>query len=330
MKAKNYISGNRKPVILDTDPGMDDAIALFFLMGRQDILEPVAITTVFGNVSIDKTTHNAQKLLKFLDAEEVPVYRGASSPLIRDRVSGEMIHGESGLGEVDFPEPEKSSDATSTPAAVAMAKEIMARPGEITVITVGPMTNLALALKLYPEIKEQIAEVIVMGGAMGQGNRTASAEYNVFADPHSAQIVFESGLSVAMIGLDVTEQSKPGQKERQLLQKLDHPVATKTLEFMDFFKRQMKTDYDMAFHDPCAIAYAINPDIFTTRSMDVRIELTGTYTLGRTVCSRGQEEVKGVMGDPDSRNVKVGLGVDREKFFEELFTSFRKLADTMN
>ncbi len=328
----------KKKIIFDTDPGLDDAIALFFLMGRRDVLDPLAVTTVFGNVDIDKTTNNALRLLRFLGINNVPVHRGVSTPLIRDRVSGEMIHGQSGLGDTLLPEPVWEITSEDEHAAMAMARKVRAYPGQVKVITVGPMTNLALAIRLYPEIVEQIDEVIIMGGAMGQGNRTASAEYNVFADPHAANIVFNSQVSLVMLGLDVTERTKPGEYERKFFQNINHPAAQVTLEFMDFFKKQMNREHDMALHDACAVAYALNPNIFKTRKMHVDVELTGTHTLGRTICQT-ETELDSVSGDHDIKDenkekynevehkekqntVQVAVDIDREQFFRELFSGY--------
>jgi len=316
--------GEHRKVILDTDPGLDDAIALFFMMGRKDVLDPLAVTTVFGNVDINKTTTNALRLLNFLGENNVPVYRGAEHPLVRDRVSGEMIHGVSGLGDTVLPDPDRGVEDPLKPAAAAMAEKILSYPHEVTVITVGPMTNLALALRLYPEIKDKVQEIIVMGGAVGSGNRTVSAEYNVFADPHAAHIVLESELPLVMLGLDVTEKSKPGDEEKEFLENINHPAAQISLEFMEFFKKTFSKNYEMALHDACAVAYAINPHIFQLEPMDVRVELTGEHTFGRTVCSKGSEEV------PDqnrltSHQVLVGRDIDRALFFQELFAGYEGL-----
>ncbi len=315
---------NRRAVILDTDPGLDDAVALFFLLGRADILDLIGITTVYGNTTLEHTTENALKLLSFLN-RDIPVYPGAEAPLIREHVSGEMIHGPSGLADVDLPEPTKGVAEDGVPAAQFMAREVLKRPGEVTIMTIGPMTNLALALRLYPGLSGKIAQVITMGGAMGMGNRTPSAEYNIFADPHAAHIVFSSGVPLVMLGLDVTEQSYPGPEERRFLEGLNHPVGELTRQFMDYFRKVWTSDRDMALHDACAVCYAVKPDVFRTTKMDVKVELTGTHTLGRTVCSKGEEE------EPDQESlarsaVQVATEIDRKAFLEEFKQAYERLA----
>ncbi|WP_158212248.1 nucleoside hydrolase [Natranaerobius trueperi] len=309
-------------VIFDTDPGLDDAIALFFMLGRSDKLEPLAITTVFGNVSIEKTTENALKLVESIKKEGISVHSGASHPLVRDLTTGEFIHGDSGLGDVELDKPKKQIEDTK--AAVCMAEYVLKHPGEVTIITVGPMTNLGLAMRLFPEIKDNLKEVIVMGGSVGFGNRTASAEYNIFADPHAAHIVFESNVPITMIGLDVTKKSSPSKEHIEQLQEIDNKASSLALKFLDFYRKKFDKDKNIALHDACAVAYAIDPSIFTTKEMDVRVELTGTHTFGRTVCSKGQEEVVDE-SRKEKRPVNVALEIDREKFFKELIEGYRRL-----
>lgn len=305
------------PAILDVDPGHDDAVALAMACGAPD-LDLLAVTTVAGNVELEKTTYNALRVLSLVGHTAVPVAAGASSPLVRTLRTAYDIHGESGLDGPELPEP--IFDADGRDAVRLIADVLEASPGPVTLIPTGPLTNVATFLRRHPELKEKIARISLMGGSIGIGNTTPAAEFNVYVDPEAAREVFDSGLPITMSGLDVTHQAGAGPAERDRLRGIGE-TGRVIAGFLDFFA----VTYESAFgfdapplHDPVAVAAVLSPGLLTTRHMRVDVECDGYLTRGETVC-----DYYGVTGKPP--NAEVGVTLNKDGFFELLYEALERL-----
>jgi inosine/uridine nucleosidase len=267
---------------------------------------------VAGNQTLDRTVRNALSVLTVAGAVHVPVAAGADRPLVRPRIVAGHIHGESGLDGPALPEP---AFAPSPRHAVDLIIEtIMAGPEPITLIPVGPLTNIALALRLAPDIASRIKEIVLMGGAIGLGNTTPAAEFNIHADPEAANIVFGSGLPLTMIGLNVTYQTQATPERRARIDALNTPIAALVGGWLDFFGGRYREVYGLAgppLHDPCAVAQVIRPGIVRTKPMSVEIDISHGPSYGRTDC-----DLRGVTGKP--ANVQVGLEIDADGFYDLL------------
>ena len=275
----------RTALIIDCDPGVDDAIALFLAFAAPDALELIAVTTVAGNVSAALTARNARIIRQIAGREAVPVYAGAQAPLVRPPILASHFHGDSGLGDLPVFEP-AAPDAPGH-AVTAIIAAIMSRPpGTVSMAVTGPMTNLALALRLEPAIAARLGTVVVMGGARSEGgNITASAEYNIYADPHAAQVVFGSGCKVVTLGLDATHQVRATPRRVAAVRALDTPAARATydlLKFSEGVQRRFAGGLAPPMHDPCTIAWLLAPDLFTTRPAQLRVETASELTMGHT------------------------------------------------
>jgi len=301
-----------KPVILDVDPGHDDAVALMMACGTPE-LDLLAVTTVAGNVSLEKTTHNALRVLSLIDRTDIPVATGAARPLRREPYTAEYIHGESGLdGPVELPPPTFEPDERG--AVTLIADTLRESVESVTLIPLGPLTNIALFLREHPDLKDRVAHISLMGGSMGLGNTTPAAEFNIYVDPEAAREVFESGVPITMCGLDVTHAAGAGPKERERLRSIGEtgPIVA---GFLDFFAATYEKVFGFdapPLHDPVAVAAVLDPTVLTTRRMHVDVECEGALTRGETVC-----DFHGVTGKPP--NADVGIGLDRERFFEILY-----------
>ena len=306
-----------KPVILDVDPGHDDAVALMMACGSPD-LDLLAVTTVAGNVPLEKTTRNALRVLSLVGHTHVPVAAGASEPLHRPLRTAEDIHGESGL---DGPEiPEATFGAHELDAVEVIAGVLQESSEPVTLIPVGPLTNIAAFLRKYPDLKDRIAHVSLMGGSMGLGNTTPAAEFNIFVDPEAAREVFDSGLPITMSGLDVTHQAGAGPEERERLRAAGG-IGGLVAEFLDFFAATYESVFGFdapPLHDPVAVAAVLDPGLLKTRPMRVDVECESDLTRGETVC-----DFYGVTGKPP--NAEVGVELDRAGFFELLYDSLKRL-----
>lgn len=270
-------------IILDCDPGHDDVLALFLAAGSPAI-DLVAVTTVAGNQTIEKVTRNALAAMAKANIR-VPVAQGAALPLVQEQIVAPDIHGESGLDGPELPEPQQDLDGRH--AVDLIIDEVMARPaGTLTLVPIGPLTNIALAVRKAPEIVERVKEVVLMGGSYTRGNRTPTAEFNIMADPEAADIVFNQDWKVTMVGLDLTHQAVATPQVRRRIAAIDSPLATFVSEILDHFstaymKRQGFADPPV--HDMCAVAKVADPAVFVTVPGFVAVELTGTWTRGQTV-----------------------------------------------
>lgn len=272
------------PIILDCDPGHDDAIALVLALASPE-LELKAVTSSAGNQTPDKTLRNVLRMLTLLKRGDIPVAGGAIKPLMRDLIIADNVHGESGLDGPALPEPDFApQDCT---AVELMANVLRESTEPVTLVSTGPQTNVALLLNSHPELHAKIARIVIMGGAMGLGNWTPAAEFNIFVDPEAAEIVFQSGIPVVMAGLDVTHQAQIMAEDIERFRRIGNPVATTVAELLDFFMEYHKTEkwgfQGAPLHDPCTIAWLLKPEIFTTVERWVGVETQGKYTQGMTV-----------------------------------------------
>ena len=306
-----------KPVILDVDPGHDDAVAIMMACGAPG-LDLRAVTTVAGNATLPKTTRNALRVLSLIGRTDVPVGAGAPEPLERPLRTAEGIHGESGMDGPEIPEP--TFEVSELDAIEVMADAIQESSEPVTLIPVGPLTNIATFLRKYPDLKSRISHVSLMGGSMGLGNTTPAAEFNIYVDPEAAREVFGSGLPITMSGLDVTHQAGAGRAERDRLRGVGG-VGEVVAGFLDFFAGTYRRTFGFdapPLHDPVAVAAVLRPDLLKTRPMNVEVECGSDLTRGETVC-----DLHGVTGKPP--NAEVGVELDREAFFDLLQDCLERL-----
>ena len=270
-------------IIIDTDPGIDDSMAIFFALSSPE-LEVIGLTTVFGNVHVDLAATNALRLLEIAGRTDIPVARGAANSLVGDYGNPPaFIHGDDGQGNVHLPPPAGTPVAQS--AAQFIVEQVMSAPGEITLVPIGPLTNIALALRLEPRIAQNVKQVVLMGGnALVSGNSTPAAEANIHDDPEAADVVFGAGWPITMVGLDVTTKASMTDEQLQSYGRSNNPMAQHlariTPFYMDFSKRVNGVG-GLLVHDSTAIAYLLLPDAFTTKSWPVRVETQG-MSRGKT------------------------------------------------
>ena len=297
------------PIILDCDPGHDDAIAILLAVASPE-LELVGVTTVSGNQTLDKTTRNALRVLELAGRGDIPVYAGADRPFVRERDVAAHVHGESGLDGPDLPEP--SSAPQDQHAVDFIADQLRARDGKLTLVPTGPLTNIGLLFALHPDVPRP-ERIVLMGGAIGEGNRTPAAEFNIWADPEAAQRVFAAGLDTTMIGLDVTHGALITDEHTERL-RASGRVGSAVAQLMDFYARFHKARYPdldgSPMHDPVCIAHLIRPGLMTVRDAFIDVDCSTGPSWGRTnVDWRGREH----FGAP---NAKVGLDIDGAAFAE--------------
>jgi pyrimidine-specific ribonucleoside hydrolase len=305
-------AGSRpRPIILDCDPGHDDALAITLALARPE-LELLGITTVGGNSPLANTTRNALRVLALLGRNDVPVAAGAERPLLREPWIPVEFHGESGLDGADLPEPEAAPRAEG---ALAMAEALIARVEQpVTLVATAPLTNVALLLRARPGIREGIERICLMGGSLGEGNTTAAAEFNIWQDPEAAAIVFGSGIPISMIGLDVTHRALFLEPDVARLEALGTRIARVWVDLLRFFAIYHRKRYGWdgsPIHDAVAVAHLAAPGLVTTRSLRVEVETRGELTRGRTVA-----DPEGLRGLP--ANVEAGVDIDRARFVDML------------
>ena len=316
-------------IIIDTDPGVDDAMAIFLAL-RSPELKVEAITAVSGNVPLAFTLPNALRLVEIAGHTEIPVAGGAAFPLVRRLVTAAYVHGNNGLGGVEFPEP-KIKPAVET-ASELIRRIVRANPGEITIAAVGPLTNIATVLKADPGIAKLIKSLALMGGSLSGGNITPAAEFNFYVDPEAARVVFDSGVPVIMVGLDVTHKVLLHENHVRTLEAAQNPVSRAAAKIMRAtLGRVAKTNDEtvVAMHDPLTIASLIDPGVITLRDYYVQIETSGELTAGQSVgYSHGPVRRSPPLDTGDAAgaapaeeykpNCKVAVGVDPDKFFNLL------------
>ena len=295
-----------RKIIIDTDPGQDDAVAILLALGSPEI-ELLGITAVAGNVPLALTQKNARTILELARRTDVPVFAGADRPLLRPLITAEHVHGKTGLDGPTLPSP--TMPLQDIHAVDFLIRTLRSEPaGTVTLCPIGPLTNIALALMQAPDIAGRIAEIVLMGGAYFEvGNITPAAEFNIYVDPEAAAKVFACGAPITVMPLDVTHKALTNAARVQAFRDLGTPVGQAVAEWTDFFERFDKEKYGAAgapLHDPCTIAYLIRPEIFSGRHINVEIETLSELTRGMTVADwwrvSGRPQNATFMGDVDA------------------------------
>ncbi len=299
----------KQKIILDCDPGHDDAVALL-VAARHPGIELLAVTTVAGNQSVDKTTRNALKVCALAGLRHIPVARGMDRPLVRLAKHAADIHGESGMDGPDVPEPD--IEPVASHAVDLLIDLLLNSEGDITLVPTGPLTNIAMAIRRQPAIIPKIRAISLMGGAIGLGNVTPAAEFNIHTDPEAAASVFGCGRPLTVSPLEVTHQALATEEVVARLRNANRRVATFVADLLVFFAETYRNVFGFAappLHDPCAVAAVIDPSILKAQMMRVEIETVGAWTVGSTIC-----DVHHVLGKEP--NARVGYGLEVERFWE--------------
>jgi inosine-uridine nucleoside N-ribohydrolase len=298
---------HRRRVILDCDPGHDDAIAIL-LAAASPALELEAITTVAGNQTLEKVTLNARRVCSVAGITDVPIAAGADRPLARAPIVAGEIHGTSGLDGVDWGPPTVALDARHA-VDLVVERALADDPRPLTLVAVGPLTNVATALRDHPEIRPRLDRIAIMGGAIGLGNWTPSAEFNIVADPEAAALVLGAGVPVTLVPLETTHQALATEAVLERIAALGTGVAHMADALLRFFADTYREVFGFpapAVHDPCAVAAVIDPSIVPTRRLNVVVDTGSELSLGRTVV-----DVHGITGREPRTEVGVALEVDR-------------------
>ncbi|TVR66601.1 MAG: nucleoside hydrolase [Spirochaetaceae bacterium] len=316
------------PVLLDCDPGHDDMMAILLALAHPGI-ELLGVTTVAGNQTVDRTWYNAARTLTLVGATDIPLARGADAPLCRPLVTAADIHGTSGLDGANLPEPDlcfgmageggggEGGSASppqdhGLPAPAFLAERILAHPRPVTLVPTGPLTNIALALRTYPELKDRIERIVLMGGGLGDSNITPAAEFNIYVDPEAAEAVFQGGIPIRMVTVDVTNRALMSREQIEALAAGPGRIARTVGGLMRFFADAYRARFRIdgaPIHDALTVATVIDPSLVETRPCNVVVETQGRYTRGRTVV-----DVYGVTGRP--LNADVTFSLDRERFMQ--------------
>ena len=276
----------QRKIIIDTDPGQDDAVAILLALASPDTLDVLGITCVAGNVPLSLTAKNARIVCELAGKPETKVFAGCDRPLGRDLVTAEHVHGKTGLDGPNLPDPVMPLQEQH---AVDFIIETLRReaPGTVTLCPLGPLTNIATAFSKAPDIVERVAEIVLMGGAYFEvGNITPAAEFNIYVDPQAADIVFKSGTPIVVMPLDVTHKALVTKERNDAFRALGTKVGISVAQMTDFFERFDKEKYGSTgapLHDPCVTAYLLAPELFTGRRVNVEIETTSELTMGMTV-----------------------------------------------
>ena len=310
-----------KKIILDCDPGHDDAIALLLAHGNPNI-ELLAVTTVVGNQTLDKVTRNALSVARIANITNVPFAAGAVRPLVRNVEIAPDIHGDSGLDGPVLPEPTIQLD--NRHAIDLIIETIMSHPPKtVTLVPTGGLTNIAMAVRKEPKIVERVKEVVLMGGGYHVGNWSAVAEFNIKIDPEAAHIVFNEKWPVTMVGLDLTHQALATPDVIEKIKAIKTKPAKFVLEMLEFFGKMYKQAQGFTYppvHDPCAVAYVINPELIKTKRVPVDIELTGTLTLGMTVADFR-------FPPDDNCHTQVATELDHTGFWDLIVDSLKRIGE---
>lgn len=313
-----------RPIVLDCDPGHDDAVALFMALASPEV-DLRLITTCAGNQRPDKTFANARKLLALAGREDVPVAQGAPKPIRRELIIADYVHGESGLDGAQLPDP---TVAAGTERALdALTRLLRESDQPVTIVATGPLTNVAILLLAHPELSDRIAGISLMGGACFGGNYTPNAEFNIYVDPEAADIVFSSGVEIAMFGLDVTHKAQIFQEEIDAITALGTRTGEVFGGLLEFYGRSNTLPFlapeghveGLHMHDPCAMAYLIDPSLFTMVPARVDVVTADGPALGATVVDYNRTTGK-------SPNALVGFDVERERFVQLIHSSLATFA----
>jgi purine nucleosidase len=305
-------------IIIDCDPGIDDALALVFAHGHPD-LDLRGITTVAGNVGLDQTTANALRVRDFVGMGDVPVTAGCPGPLLRAAIHARHVHGDSGLGAASI--PASSSGPAEGHAVDFLGAATAAQPGEITLIAIGPLTNIALAVRRYPDLVTNVRDFVIMGGSAGRGNVTPAAEFNIAADPEAAAIVFAAGWTVTMVGLDVTLKARATATVQAQMSGLGRLARDLLLPSLSGYRGE-GSGPGLAdgppVHDVCAVLAVAAPGLLTCRPARVEVETAGRWTSGMTVTDFG--------ATADECNARVAVDIDTEGFWSLVLDAYGRAA----
>ena len=306
------------PAIIDCDPGHDDVMAI--LLGART-LDLKGITTVHGNAPLSLTTKNARKLAELADLTHIPIAAGLDRPLVREPSFAPEVHGQTGLDGPDLPEP-------TTPILSEHAVEFIYRTAkevdDLHLLPIGPLTNVAVALRRYPDLADRITLISLMGGSLTFGNSTPAAEFNIWADPDAAHVVYTSGIPIKMVGLNVTRQVSATPDRRAQVRAIGSRTTAAVADMLDFYSEQLTTLFGLpggSMHDPLAVAALVDPEMLTFESMHVAIELRGEHTYGMTLCDyrhhdpANMESAGTGMFRGEKPNAEVAVTVDDDRFW---------------
>ncbi|GAB2525950.1 nucleoside hydrolase [Spirosoma aerophilum] len=307
------------PVLIDCDPGHDDAVMLLLAFGS-GLFDIKAITSSAGNQTQEKTLKNTMRIMELIGAD-VPVYRGSDKPLFRKLIIADKVHGEMGMDGPVLPEPTLQHHPLS--ALEAMAQILAESDEKITIVPTGPLTNVATFLLAYPHLKPKIERISLMGGGAFRGNMTPTAEFNIYVDPEAAAIVFKSGVPITMCGLDVTHKALVFQEDIERFRAIGNKSGKVVAELMDFFsiyyrRERPELEGGAALHDPCAIAWLIDPTMFTSKPCYVDVEVAGMLTAGTTVV-----DFFDVL--KQTPNVDFVYDIDRKKYIQLIYDAVNVL-----
>jgi pyrimidine-specific ribonucleoside hydrolase len=301
-----------RPVILDVDPGIDDALAILLAV-RSPELDVKAVTVVFGNVELELGVSNALKILELAGRTDIPVGRGEAAPLVGEALTAKNVHGENGIGNVILPEPKAKLYEGGALRLLAETLEASSEP--VTLIPVGPLTNVALLLKVHPELRPKIREIVSMGGtAAAPGTVRPTVSFNILNDPEAASIVYRSGIPVTMVGLDVTSKTVLTPERIARFSASSDPIETFVAAVVGFH-RNLRGAEGVVVHDPLAVGAVIDPSFVTIEILPVDVELRGELTRGQMVVDR---RIEATWRRGDSKSTRVALDVDAERFLEFL------------
>jgi purine nucleosidase len=298
------------PIIIDTDPGQDDAVAILLALASPEF-EVLGITAVAGNVPLALTEVNARKICELAGRTDVKIYSGAVRPMLRTLVTAEHVHGRTGLDGPDLPEPHMKLEKQH--AVDFLVDTVMEREtGTITLCVLGPMTNIGLALVREPRIAARIKRIVAMGGGFFEGgNVTPTAEFNIYVDPQAARLVFESGIPITLIPLDCTHQALTTRERVEKFRSMKNKTGPATAQLLDFFERFDEQKYGTdggPLHDPCVIAWLLRPELFTSRDVNVSVECESELTMGMTIIDWWRVTDR-------KANATVCRGIDADGFF---------------
>lgn len=309
------------PIILDCDPGHDDAMAILLALGNPNI-NLLGVTTVGGNQSLEKVTYNARATLEMAHATNIPVHAGCDRPIIRPLQVAADVHGETGLDGAKLPKPTRPLDEGH--AVNWIINTIMNHdPGTITLVPTGPLTNIAMAVRMEPRIVSRVKEVVLMGGGYHVGNCSAVAEFNIKTDPEAAHVVFNENWPITMIGLDLTHQALCTCEVQQKIDAVNTPISAFASNLMDFFRKAYQNNQDFVdppVHDPCAIAYLIDGNVVNTRRCPLDVEISGKLTLGMTVA-----DLRGPEPSAAECHTQVATKLDFDKFWDLIVDALRRI-----
>jgi purine nucleosidase len=310
-------AGPPRKVLLDCDPGIDDALAIVFACGHPG-LDLCGVTTVAGNVGLTQTTANALSVLEFTGRPDVPVAAGSAVPLLRPHSDARHVHGESGLGRAQLPPPR--ARPVDMPATDLIIDTVGSSPGEIVLVATGPLTNIALAVRRQPELIRQVADFVIMGGSAARGNVTPAAEYNIATDPEAAAIVFGAGWRVTMVGLDATVQARADAAVQGRLAGLGQLGRELLLPALEGYRAAEAHDppgVGPAVHDVCALALTAEPGLFGCLPARVEVETAGRWATGMTVTD--------FKAAAQARNALVATSVDAARFWDTVIAAWASL-----